>query len=361
MFLGCVEPTEPEFDFKEGLIFIDAFASTELGFSFVNIRRSKLERNSFSAEFVNNADVAFYNMISGEIVSLTLDGEEYKPPLDFSVGVGETWQLNVVMADGTRYTSLPETVLESVAINAINADYDPQLLFRENSEEFVPGHSISVSFQDPPDKENFYYWRFKSFETLELCGRCDNGVLRNEECVVIPSGIVTRPYYNYLCINDCWRIRRNENVKVFSDEFSDGLSVNSLAVADVLLYTKENILVELEQISLSSSAFKYFSVLNDIVDNNGSFNAPPPAALIGNLFNPNNEEEFVLGRFTATGTSSQSIFINREDINEDMIQQGFGLIFEEAPNDPFVEVITAVECSESRERTSLEPEGWISN
>ena len=61
----------------------------------------------------------------------------------------------------------------------------------------------------------------------------------------------------------------NENIKIFSDEFANGLQITGLPVADVLLYTKENIVIELQQFSLTPKAYDYYRILKDIVDNNG--------------------------------------------------------------------------------------------
>lgn len=357
--LGCVTPVEPEFDFKEGLVFIDAIASTQPGASYVKILNSRVSRSTYFTDFIENADVTFRNLISGETVSLVQVEDNYIPPENFSVKVGETWELNIVLSDGTRYNSLSETVLEPVPIDDISATYNPKLLFRDNSEEFVPGHSISVSFNDPPNSDNYYYWKFTSFETLTLCAKCDNSVLRNDECVDIPVGIDESPYFTYICSDDCWRIRQNENIKIFSDQFVNGSQVNALQVADVLLYTKENILVEIEQISLSASAYEYFFILDNVVDNIGSFNAPPPAALIGNMFNPDDDQDYVLGRFIATGFSTKSIFINRSNINESMITDQLPLRFETSSIDD--EVIITVECKESRIQTGIRPTNWIDN
>ena len=97
---------------------------------------------------------------------------------------------------------------------------------------------------------------------------------------------------------------------------------------------------------------------------------PPPSALIGNMFNPQDENEFVLGRFTAAATTKKSIFINREDIAEPPIEETGPLVLEdcfilcvaeqctgEAPpcSRP---MITSASCSETRFQTAVEPDGW---
>ena len=168
--------------------------------------------------------------------------------------------------------------------------------------------------------------------------------------------------YTYICERDCWQIRFNEKIEVFSDEFTNGALDNRLGVADVLLNTKNDILVEMQQYALNAEGYRYFRILKDIVDNNGNFNAPPPAALLGNIFNVDDNNEFVLGRFTIGLASTASIFIDRTAIEDEPLEQasintesselffGNGLL-----------VRSTAPCSEGRFRTGTQPSGWISN
>lgn len=86
---------------------------------------------------------------------------------------------------------------------------------------------------------------------------------------------------------------------------------------------------------------------------------PPPSAIVGNLFNPNDRDEIILGRFTATSASSASIFIDRTEILENEIEPPPPVSIEPSP--PFEPNVTRTPCLESRFRTAIEPDGWIEN
>ena len=364
---ACVDPIRPEYEFINDLIFIDAIASTYSDASFVKLNKSVVENGRNNNVFIEGATVSFVNTITSEEVNLIQDDEIYLPPANFAVSEGETWELSVTLSNGKRYISLPETVLPPVEIKSISAIYNPELVYRDISESYVPGHSILVDFDDQVDIENYYYWSFRSFEKISVCKTCEGGIFRDGVCEQNPAGTNRKNYYNYLCESECWQIRHNENVNIFSDEFSNGLSVSNLPIANILLYTKEDILVEIQQFSLSTSAYKYYKILKDVVNNSGSFNAPPPAAFIGNIFNPDDDEEYVLGQFTAASTVTKSIFISRKDISEAPIDQPNSIKLEDCfevcdptlcPTGECVEV-RFTECIESRNRTGVEPEGWI--
>lgn len=358
MVLGCVDPVEPEFEFREGLVFVEGFASTSPGTSFVVINKSETQFGVNTTVFQTGAAVVFKNTDTGETIDLFERGESYVPPDDFAVTSGERWELAITLIDGTQYQSAPEVVLNEIPIAEAVADYTPELRFNEGEGSFEPGHTIAVTFDDPGGQENFYYWTYRAFENLVVCESCSESVFRDGACINT-SGFVP-DYFNYICETDCWRIRFPENVNIFSDEFSDGATTRNLDVGSLPLYNKENVSVELQQFSLTPAAYQYYKVLKDIVDNNGGFNAPPPAALVGNMSNVNDSEDFVLGRFTAVASSTISIFVDRTSIPEEPIEPRLPLNLEPTLNSPHPPPATNfVPCTETRFRTAIVPEGWM--
>ncbi len=370
--VSCVDPVEPVFEFREGVVYIEAFIATSEGASSVTISESVEMDDNFKFEFVSGATVLYHNLNTQAIVPVIENELNYRPAPDFVAAEGESWELLVTLPDGRQYKSKPEVITSPVPIRDIRATFNPELDFRENLDAFIPGHLISVDIEDPGDTDNFYFWKFRSFENLEICESCTNQIYRDGKCVENEIKTITREYYtDYLCENACWQIRYNENIKLFSDEFTNGRVLNRLPVADVFLYTKEDIVVELQQFSLSAKAYDYYRILKDIVDNNSGLNAPPPAALVGNMLNPDDPEELVLGRFTASATTTRSVFIDRTDIQQEAIDSRRNLSFEFCAlvcppitclpgyTGPPCPVIRQIACSETSFQTAVEPQGWI--
>ncbi|MEM7380241.1 MAG: DUF4249 domain-containing protein [Bacteroidota bacterium] len=357
---SCIDPVEPEFQLEEGLIFVEGFASTTPGASFVAVSESAFEFGFYVVNFIEGATVFFVNTGTSEQVPLIERESAYVPPDDFAVRPGETWQVQISLPDGKQLISIPETVLEPVAINGISATYDPELQFREAERRFIPGHAVEVSLTDPAAEENYYYWSFRSIENLDVCEKCRFSFLREGQCIQPPPGIVARPYYDYICESPCWRIRFTEGVNILEDRFVNGLDVNNFRVAELPLYTKEDMVVIIQQFSLTPDAFEFYRTLKDILDNNSGINAPPPAALIGNMRNAEDSEDLIFGRFTVAATTTASIFIDRTNIAEDQLEPLEPLITENFGEGPPPQVTTAP-CSETRFRTAVPPEGWIDN
>lgn len=361
-FSSCIDPVKPEFEFKEGLVFVESIASTVTKASFVTINRSTLEFGVYAVNFVDGASVNFENTTTGEIINLTETRNSYIPPDDFVVRPSEQWKVNILLANGKKIESTPETVLQPVPISNIKVRYDPELVFRDNlGGKFIPGHEVSIDFEDPAGQENYYYWTYRTYENLDFCEKCFEGIWRDGACQ--PEDIPGRGprYFDYACDIDCWRIRFPETVAIFDDRFSDGKVISGLPVGDLLLYTKENMVVEVQQFSLTPAAYDYFKVLKDVVDNNSGLNAPPPAALVGNLYNPDDSDDFVFGRFTAAATSTASLFINRKLIEEPPLDFRDPVVFEPQIASPYPPPATVlVPCSENRTRTAVRPEKWES-
>ncbi|MER3376335.1 MAG: DUF4249 domain-containing protein [Allomuricauda sp.] len=356
LLLGCTDPVEPEYSYVEGLMYIDAQISTSVGTSYAKIYESNTDFRLYRNIFQPGATVVFRNVDTNGAITLSEGEDVYVPPEDFRATNGETWQLEITLEDGRQYRSQPETVNAPIPFQAINAEYRKELLYREDVEEFVPGHSITISLNDPAETANHYLWGYRSFERPRFCQVCYNSVFRNGECV--SSETFNDPYYTYGCeTSDCFQIRYHEKIELLSDEFVDGLTVNNLEVAQVPLYTNADILVEVQQFSISPNAYEYYKVLKDIVDNNSGFNAPPPAALIGNLVSLNSDDEFVLGRFTAVASSTQSIFIARGAIVESPIEPILPANYEMVSGPG--SATTTAPCTESRYRTAMEPDGWV--
>ncbi|MEO0573324.1 MAG: DUF4249 domain-containing protein [Bacteroidota bacterium] len=368
LLFACTEPISPEFAFESGLIYIDAFISNIPGSSFVTVSESNFEFDIFKNEFLGNAEVLLLNINTDLEVPFSETGESYIPPEGFSITTGESWELHITLEDGRRYRSLPEIASSSVPILESEASFDPKLEFDLDENDFIPGHKVFVTLDDPAEEDNFYFWRFRSFERLITCETCAGGVLRNGECIsfeefgsCIDENAI-EPEYTYTCERDCWQIRFNQKIEIFSDEFTNGASGNRLGVADVPLYTKNDILVEIQQYSLTAEGHRYFRTLKDIVDNNGNFNSPPPAALLGNMFNADDSNEFVLGRFTIGSASTASIFIDRTAIDEEPLEQ---LRINTESGDLFfgngLKVISTAPCGEGRFRTGIRPPDWVDN
>lgn len=353
-FYACVDQVDPEFNFQSNVIFIDAYALTEAGISTVTINRSVFENDNYTLESVAGAEVQMENVMTGSLTTFTEDSTgRYICPPAFATAVGETWKAYIRLPDGRRYESKPEVVTAPVAIDNIDATFSENIRFEADFNQFTPGHSIRIDWKDPANEDNFYLWKYRSYEPLTICRTCESGILRNDLCQVTENPPWLPKYYNYLCDTTCWMIRYGDEIPILEDRLVDGTTISSKEIAIIPYYRDRDVLVEIQQLSLSASSYDYFKIINDLVSNNSGLNAPPPAALFGNFFNPDDEGDQVLGQLTVAGVSTKRIFIDRSNLPTSPIIEDRPLRLETCFNCPF-----EYPCIEGFNRTLIKPEGW---
>ena len=353
----CVDPIQPAFDYQDNVLFIDAYALTEAGLSSVSIKESLVNQTgSYSVITKDDALVQFVNSSNG----LRIDCKQgpngnYFPPDDFVVSEGESWKLEIELDDGRRYESDEETIQALIPIDQINARFEKELTFDDGLGDFIPGHAITIDWVDPVEDKNYYLWRYRSYEPLSICRTCDRSRLRGGQC----TGEVRFPrYFNYLCEVDCWQIRYSERFKIMDDRLVNGRNLTSQRVADIPFYRKVRIMVEMQQLSLTKSGFEYFQIVEDIANESGGLNAPPPSALIGNIRSIDEEHEIVLGQFVASSVSVKRIFLQRDDLDIDPITPDNPIRLEDCGGFPCPDSLILYPCIIDDFRTSVKPEGW---
>ncbi len=350
---GCVDPVTPEYDFQDDLLFIDAFALSEPGFSSVSIKKSFYDQRDYRSENVSNAVVQLKNPGTGAMVEFVEESPGvYAGPPDFTVGAGEVWKLYITLQDGRRVESKPDTVAPSVAIDSVGVAFSPEVKFDIGFDRYIPGHSVRLTWQDPPGQPNYYLWKYRTYEPQLVCKTCIRGIYRDGRCQALTSGFIP-PYYDYLCDPACWLIRYGEELPTFDDRLSDGAQIVGREIAVLPYYRRQDVLIQIQQLSLSESSYAYYQVINNLISESSGLNAPPPAALLGNLFNPDDPDEFILGQFSAAAISTRNVYIDRSDL------PGVPLT-----PDPIIRTETCIgcpvsyPCEESRFRTSTKPAGW---
>ena len=375
LFQKCIDPTVPEFQFSEDLIFIDGFITDKPKGSYVSVKKSKLEFGIYKTETINGCIVSFVNSLTNKSIPLTQIEEVYLPSDDFKINSGERWELNVILPTGENYKSFSETAPTKVELNSAESKFkDKVTTFTSPSgtDRDISGHKIFVNFDDPLDEENYYFHRFRVYEQTITCLTCPNGIYRNGECLVLdfpPYQRFQRAYYlanrdfTYGCEVPCWNINYNDETTIFSDEFSNGLNIKSYEIGNVPLFSVNPFFLTVQQFNITKSAYNYYKTLKDISENSSSLNAPLPTALVGNLYNTNDLQEFVLGRFTVASESNISIFQDRTEFGDKAVSNnsayGRQRLDPEIYEMPLPEPLTFfAPCQETRFRTSIVPEGW---
>ncbi|MEK9750332.1 MAG: DUF4249 domain-containing protein [Flavobacteriaceae bacterium] len=350
---SCVEAVPPEFDFEDDLIIIDALASTAAGTSYAKVQQTSYEFGLYRSKDISGCTVTLINEDTQEREQLFESEGSYIVDASFRVQSGSKWYIEVQLPNGQTFRSTTETAPEEVSITNIKENFNPEMLYDEGTESYTSGHEIRINFDDPENQRNFFFYQYRAYEQEVYCMLCEYGVYRNGECLSqINNPALTKEYYTYLCDVPCWKISYNQDINIFSDEFTNGKSVENLLVAKVPFTSKQDVLVEVLQLNISQDAYKHYRTIKDLVDNNSGFNAPLPAALIGNFTDLSNPEQIALGRFTAAAAVTETIFIRRS-LRDEPLSGDFKSPQPEILGDPVPQPLTYIApCIESIYRTS---------
>ena len=189
---------------------------------------------------------------------------QYLTPANFHGTVGTTYTLAVTLANGTAYTSLPETLLPVVPIDSIYTVVDDDVAEGEEAALYV-----AIDFTDPEGEDNYYRWK------VYINGEFQDGA----------DGIYAGS---------------------IEDE-GDGEVIEEFTFAEFPLQPGDVVVVE--QLSLTEAAQQFFfEVETQTKATGGPFDAPE-APIIGNIRLANNPQQYALGYFGVSAYTARTTVI----------------------------------------------------
>lgn len=177
--------------------------------------------------------------------------------------LGKSYHIQIETQDGDQYHSLPEVLNRVPEIDSI---YAPYINFPA---PFEDGHYVLFDTWEPAGMGDCYRWR-----------QYINGVYLNSP--------------TYLLVRDD-RLVDGNNLQGFQ------ISFEPLLVGDTFY---------LEQMSITRNAYNYWTLIFTQTAQVGSNFDPPPAPVVGNIRNTNNEADLVLGYFSAIGLRGAGVRVN---------------------------------------------------
>lgn len=363
MVLACVEPYDLSFLSQKEILFVEADINDYDSLQYVTIKKNIPEPKNIVYFDVDNAKVQIIEGGSRIIDCPYTSLGRYKLPDNFRSKNGTDYQLKMII-DGKTYQSSIEKAERVAPIEKIYSQFaakDIDLL-----EKKVDGHRIFLETKDIPKIANYYLWQWKLYEKQSYCKSCYGGRYFTApsplgRCVDDQNLMRRGLTYDYLCSSNCWEIKYSNQVNIMSDLYATDETIKGRFIADIPFYQFKNSLIEVQQYSISKSAFDYFNIMVNQTQRNGTLADTPPAGLIGNIKNTMDKTEPIGGIFMVSSKTSKVFVIERIGIQN--AANAVGLVVgrdvnpEPAGNDtsrpPFAP------CIESKERTSKKPFGWV--
>jgi len=303
LFVSCIEDADLPTDKALRLLTVDGQITTNFGPHYIKLTRSA----RYGSNFVDLVTVERFAKVSirdnlGNVVVLSEPSfGTYATPSDFKGEVGRSYSIQIITTDGKEYISFPETIRPVPKIDSLS------IAFRSTptSNPLLPksGLEVYAHFKDEAAVKNFYQWR--SSGLLQLNTR--------------PDLFVARPRFPApkSCCDTCWKEEiPDKAVRIYSDRLTDGNDIRVLAafVEDDGLRMRDKYMVRIFQHSLSENAYQFYRLVEQQTTIEGGIFDPPPATIGGNVIRLDDPEELVIGYFTASDVSVDSLFIYRSDL-----------------------------------------------
>lgn len=302
VLFSCEEQFNPDIQPNaENLLVVDGMIS--------NMQGPYTVKLSMSSE-LNNPQ---YIPLSGFTVFI-LDGHGISYPLsetrpgtyvttddNFTGITGRSYKLQLYSPDGKSYESAFEKLREPTGIRAV--DHELEIYSDENYFFDVAGYRFYVSSMQAPVDTNYYLWQCVS--TFKY--RADFGIYYMFDGQL-------RNVVHHDTLRVCYRTDTIPQIFLLSTENISPPVVSKFALNFVTTETRrlmERYSLLVRQFSISKDAYEFWKVIKEQNSNLGDLYSKQPFQVRGNIHNSNDEDEIVLGRFTAAGVSEKRVFVDK--------------------------------------------------
>ena len=357
---ACVEPFNLKFKSQLKILTIEA-----------TITDTELEQTVKITESINNSGSTYASPVTKATVEILVNGSEkisliersggiYVLPASFRTRLGSTYKLFFQKSDGTKYESGIETQSTAPEITKV---YDEFKIDGIGSvDNYAPANYVYIDTQDPADQKNNYLWSWKLWERQNICASCMGGrfFLTPAPGACRQENAFLNTNFDYTCNGSCWDIFYNRDLNVANDIYSNGKPIIGKLIGKIPFYLGAGALIEITQQTISAEAYRYFKLLADQVQNNGSLVDTPPAAIIGNIKNMANPDEPIAGFFMVTSVRTVRYWLSRENGIGKVRPIGLlGHPFNPEPQGADTSRPPLAPCLEGKFRTPKKPTGWI--
>lgn len=340
--VACVTPYQTETKSLAGkILIVDGYITNQLGPHQVSLTYTADYTNAAVNFRADKATVYVTDSTGKRQDFLEVSPGLYRTPASFSGVTGQIYKLNITLADGRKYESVPEKIKAAPPVLKVYDEYTQKPI--PNTKIFDKGFNIYLDTQDPATPGDYYRWKWTNFDPVIFC---------NTRSVQLRGNTVE---YGYYCCQQCWDVRTCTGptcLNATSDEAINGNAISRQFILRAPFETYERYYVEIEQLAISRAAYVYYKTIGNLTSSNGGIFDAAPASVRGNMRSLTNPNEQVFGFFSAAGAQKLPYVVDRI--------RGQG-----APNsrvlpvpDPSVPPPPCAACVESDYRTRIKPRWW---
>ncbi|WP_258104210.1 DUF4249 domain-containing protein [Marinoscillum sp. MHG1-6] len=325
LLAGCVEPYDPDRIDYEKFLIVEGVLTDQAGVHEVRL------------SYTIPLDTSYYHAVEDAEVWI-VDGNgkaEYyteKAPGNYVSSTGfqgeynQTYQLRIIMSDGTEFRSDPQTLFASPEITDIYSKYSEQPEKNGGGTEKGLQFFIDTKGQDQEATQFRYEWSdtyqiIPDYPTIyEVAPDSSSAVVRSED------------------ISTCYKTRYSSGLILASTSNPEvgvlEAPINFVNVSTKILREKYSLLVR--QYALSPEAYNYYRKIKEVQESAASLFDQQQGQITGNVYNVDNPGYPVLGFFEVSGVAEKRAFFRNNELDvrvrktgplmcslEDFIDQNF--------------------------------------
>jgi len=312
----CVFPFDPDIEGSQGALVIQGKLTDQEGYQYIEVSRSILLNRPEKTFPVTGCTASIQDELGNVFIAEELQPGQYASwiPAEY-LTFGTRYQLIVGTPDGRNYISEYEELLDCPPIDSIIWEKkplpttDPDLTY--NGVQFYVSTDASGGYAKNFRWELEETWEYHSYSEINAFYNGGDDVYD----IVVPKADTTQIYSGWKedTLYYCWNSRIVPEIYTYSTQNLNSGLVKKFPLhhvsnkTDRLTYRYHLIV---RQYSLTTTAHKYWEILEDQSKQSGRLYETQPARITGNIHSVDDPDESVLGLFYATSVQEKSIFIS---------------------------------------------------
>ncbi len=300
LLVSCIDDYDPKVSSYENLLVVDGLFSNEPG---PHIVRLSLSSNMADPQFVpvTGATVNIHDNLGNVMVLTEIAAGIYATEASAAGVVGRFYSVEIQTASGKYYVSEPERLNDPVEVDTVYH----AIVTREDPEKdySLYGYEFYVNTREADKPEQYLKWDVEATYQYQ-------------------SDYTIRWYFDGELhwfhgpdsLFNCWKTNKIHAIYTagtnnLTNPVINGFPLNFVSTETRQLSVRYSLLVK--QRTISRQAYDYWVELRKQNGSNASLYSSQPHFIKGNLLNPDDPEERVLGYFLVNGVDRMRIFVDR--------------------------------------------------
>jgi len=301
LLAGCVDPYYPEFEDNQKSLVVEALITDQPGWQVIYLSRSSpVNEKGIHAE--TDAYVSVSDDLGRSTEFMEQDpGAYYAWMTADELGSGITYQLHIVTSSGEVYESEPE-MFPSPSPSADSVYWDYETAGTSDRTESVNGIRFYLDLKAGADQGRNYRWELVETWEYQAANPIDyfyDGILHE--------------WPDSFSYHTCWYTGKIEQIFTATTNNAEsntitGYPLNYVSEESSRLATRYSL--QVLQYSLNDEAYDYWKRIEVQNQESGGIYERQPDYISGNMYNLNDQEEYVLGFFNMCPVSETRIFVD---------------------------------------------------